>query len=71
MTTVAVDAKPSLPAPPASIVASGPLHGDDDDDHHDVLYGRLKSLQRQLEFIEIQDEYVKDEQKNLKRPRRR
>ncbi|CAL9121427.1 unnamed protein product [Musa acuminata var. zebrina] len=66
MTTVAVDAKPSPPAPLASIVASAPLHGDDD-----VLYGRLKSLQRQLEFIEIQDEYVKDEQKNLKRPRRR
>ncbi|CAL9179527.1 unnamed protein product [Musa hybrid cultivar] len=69
MTTVAVDAKPSPPAPPASIVASAPLHGDDDD--HDDLYGRLKSLQRQLEFIEIQDENVKDEQKNPKRPRRR
>ncbi|GAB4854088.1 26S proteasome regulatory subunit 6B [Ancistrocladus abbreviatus] len=35
----------------------------DDDD----LYGRLKSLERQLEFIDIQEEYVKDEQKNLKR----
>ncbi|CAI0540049.1 unnamed protein product [Linum tenue] len=30
-------------------------------------YAKLKSLQRQLEFIEIQEEYVKDEQKNLKR----
>ncbi|XP_062094291.1 26S proteasome regulatory subunit 6B homolog [Humulus lupulus] len=33
----------------------------------DDLYSRLKSLQRQLEFIDIQEEYVKDEQKNLKR----
>ncbi|CAL9100101.1 unnamed protein product, partial [Musa textilis] len=63
---VAADAKPSPPAPPASIVASAPLPVNDDDD----LHGRLKSLQRQLEFIEIQDEYVKDEQKILKRPRR-
>uniref|UniRef100_A0A3Q7I672 Uncharacterized protein n=1 Tax=Solanum lycopersicum TaxID=4081 RepID=A0A3Q7I672_SOLLC len=31
------------------------------------LYARLKSLQRQLEFIEIQEEYVKDELKNLRR----
>lgn len=31
------------------------------------LYSRLKSLERQLEFIDIQEEYVKDEQKNLKR----
>ncbi|MBA0857455.1 hypothetical protein Goshw_012731 [Gossypium schwendimanii] len=39
-----------------------PLGADEDD-----LYSRLKSLQRQLEFIDIQEEYVKDEQKNLKR----
>eukprot|EP00455_Lapot_gusevi_P033538 TRINITY_DN3668_c0_g1_i3.p1 TRINITY_DN3668_c0_g1~~TRINITY_DN3668_c0_g1_i3.p1 ORF type:complete len:406 (+),score=154.55 TRINITY_DN3668_c0_g1_i3:66-1283(+) len=31
------------------------------------LYSRLKSLQRQLEFLEIQEDYIKDEQKNLKR----
>ncbi|KAG2333353.1 hypothetical protein Bca52824_004533 [Brassica carinata] len=30
-------------------------------------YSRLKSLERQLEFTDIQEEYVKDEQKNLKR----
>ena len=30
------------------------------------LYTRLKELQRELEFVEIQEEYVKDEQKNLK-----
>ena len=33
----------------------------------DDLYVRFKTLQRQLEFIEIQEEYVKDETKNLKR----
>lgn len=31
------------------------------------LYSRLKSLQRQLEFLDIQEEYVKEEQLNLKR----
>ena len=30
------------------------------------LYSRLKELQRELEFVDIQEEYVKDEQKNLK-----
>ncbi|XP_042381268.1 26S proteasome regulatory subunit 6B homolog isoform X2 [Zingiber officinale] len=36
-------------------------------DEDDDLYGRLKTLQRQIEFIDIQEEYVKDELKNLKR----
>ncbi|KAJ0978482.1 hypothetical protein J5N97_013956 [Dioscorea zingiberensis] len=61
-----LDPKPSLSEPPASIAAipsAKLIHADEDDD----LYGRLKSLQRQLEFIDIQEEYVKDEQKNLKR----
>ncbi|CAM6024809.1 unnamed protein product [Sphagnum balticum] len=31
------------------------------------LYARQKLLQRQLEFVDIQEEYIKDEQKNLKR----
>ena len=31
------------------------------------LFTRYKLLQRQLEFLAIQEEYVKDEQKNLKR----
>ena len=30
------------------------------------LYAKLKSLQRELELVEIQEEYIKDEQKNLK-----
>jgi hypothetical protein len=31
------------------------------------LYVRLKQLQRQLEFLDIQEAYIKDEHKNLKR----
>eukprot|EP00127_Corallochytrium_limacisporum_P000415 Clim_evm110s11 gene=Clim_evmTU110s11 len=31
------------------------------------LYSDFKKLQRQLEFVEIQEEYIKDEQKNLRR----
>mmetsp|Transcript_2110 Transcript_2110/g.3683 ORF Transcript_2110/g.3683 Transcript_2110/m.3683 type:complete len:416 (-) Transcript_2110:459-1706(-) len=33
----------------------------------DDLYVRLKTLQRQLEFLEIHEDYIKDEMKNLKR----
>ncbi|KAI3474309.1 hypothetical protein Pfo_029097 [Paulownia fortunei] len=49
---------PFLPAFKADVVSSA-----DEED----LYERLKSLQRQLEFMYIQEEYVKDELKNLKR----
>ncbi|CAM6085127.1 unnamed protein product [Calypogeia fissa] len=31
------------------------------------LYTMMKFLQQQLEFVDIQEEYVKDEHKNLKR----
>jgi 26S proteasome regulatory subunit T3 len=31
------------------------------------LYKKLKRLQRHLEFLALQEEYIKDEQKNLKR----
>jgi SpoVK/Ycf46/Vps4 family AAA+-type ATPase len=31
------------------------------------VYTQLKTLQRQLEFVNIQSEYIRDEQKNLKR----
>jgi 26S proteasome regulatory subunit T3 len=33
----------------------------------DDFYTRLKELQKNYKFFEIQEEYVKDEQKNLKR----
>jgi 26S proteasome regulatory subunit T3 len=31
------------------------------------MYLRMKELQRQLEILEIQEQYIKDETKNLKR----
>ena len=37
-----------------------------DDDTED-LYTQLKALQRQEEFLDIQEEYIKDEMRNLKR----
>lgn len=39
----------------------------DTKDSHEDLFNRMKSLQRQLEFLSIQEEYIKDEMKNLKR----
>ncbi|KAK3149902.1 hypothetical protein QOZ80_3AG0224470 [Eleusine coracana subsp. coracana] len=47
-------------APPSYSATSAAVDGDD-------LYGLFKSLERQLEFIEIQEEYVKDELRNLNR----
>jgi len=38
-----------------------PTHGEED------LYTKLKNLQRQIDFLGIQEDYIKDEQKNLKR----
>jgi 26S proteasome regulatory subunit T3 len=66
-TTAPSPAATTLAAPPPSYpavsAASASASAEEDDD----LYGRLKSLQRLMEFIEIQEEYIKDEQKNLKR----
>ena len=31
------------------------------------LYSKMKALQKQLEFLDIQEEYIKDEMQNLKR----
>ncbi|KAK2644647.1 hypothetical protein Ddye_019842 [Dipteronia dyeriana] len=68
--TMVLDPKPPCEPPPSLPSTRSDLNGSwleqfssDDDD----LYSRLKSLQRQLEFIDIQEEYVKDELKNLKR----
>lgn len=38
-----------------------------EDGAEEDLYAKLKTLQRQLEFLEIQEEYIKTEQTNLKR----
>ena len=37
------------------------------DPQTDDLYTKYKRLQRQLELLEVQEEYIKDEQKNLKK----
>lgn len=37
------------------------------EDHSEDLYVKYKMLERQLEFLEIQESYVKDEMKSLKR----
>lgn len=63
-TPMVLDPKP-LPEPPST--RPDPSVHDVPSDGEDDLYARLKSLQRQLEFIEIQEEYVKDELKNLRR----
>ena len=68
-----LDPKPSSEPPPflastKSDYLQGGFSGSDATaSDEDDLYSRLKTLQRQLEFIDIQEEYVKDEQKNLKR----
>ncbi|KAL5073562.1 hypothetical protein RYX36_012546 [Vicia faba] len=65
---VVLDSKPvSEPLPSLLYTKSEYLYTGDTTSDKDDLYSRLKSLQRQLEFIDIQKEYVKDEQKNLKR----
>ena len=38
----------------------------EEESEEEDLYVRYKTLQRELEFIQIQEEYVRDEQKNLK-----
>ncbi|KAI9621311.1 hypothetical protein H4Q26_015809 [Puccinia striiformis f. sp. tritici PST-130] len=42
-------------------VLAAQLHSEDD------VYMKFKKLQKHLEFLELQEEYIKDEQKNLKR----
>lgn len=46
---------------PALAQRKGVVQTDDD------LYSRLKRAQRQVEMLDIQEEYIKDEMKNLKR----
>jgi len=59
-----LDLRPAATVEPRSDLVPDPTAVPTEDDN---LYSRFKSLQRQLEFIDIQEEYVKDEQKNLKR----
>ena len=65
------DAAPSLSTPTQAVdvekvkvdVVDAPSAKEESEED---LYTRLKELQRELEFVEIQEEYIKDEQKNLK-----
>merc|ERR1711934_853708 len=65
MADVAVVEKPSTVAvePPAPIAPASTAADADLDD----LYTRYKKLQQQLEFLAVQEEYIKDEQRNLKK----
>eukprot|EP00076_Gallus_gallus_P035736 XP_025001274.1 26S proteasome regulatory subunit 6B-like [Gallus gallus] len=53
---------PALPRPHPALPFLGPEAEDLED-----LYSRYKKLQQELEFLEVQEEYIKDEQKNLKK----
>jgi len=56
------DAKLQPPMEPKEQEGNGALLPDEKD-----LYSRLKLLQRKLEFLQITEEYIKDEVRNLKR----
>ncbi|KAG4989510.1 26S proteasome regulatory subunit 6B [Glycine soja] len=58
-----LDPPPFLPSTKSAYLQGGDATAFDEED----LYSRLKSLVRQLEFVDIQEEYVKDELKNLRR----
>ena len=55
---------PSSSEPPPTISFTS---AEDSSPAEEDLYGALKSLERRIEFTDIQEEYVKDELKNLKR----
>ncbi|KFG50761.1 putative 26S proteasome regulatory subunit 6b, partial [Toxoplasma gondii p89] len=52
---------------PAAEASLCPSDASGDSLHTRDLYAQLKALQKRLEFLNIQEEYIKDEQKNLKR----
>uniref|UniRef100_A0A674H685 AAA+ ATPase domain-containing protein n=1 Tax=Taeniopygia guttata TaxID=59729 RepID=A0A674H685_TAEGU len=53
-------------APPPATPRPLPSLGPEPEDLED-LYSRYKKLQQELEFLEVQEEYIKDEQRNLKK----
>ena len=55
------DADAATPTAASAHHAAAPSESEGD------LYTRLKTLQRQLEFYEIQEEYIREEQRSLKR----
>ena len=65
-TEIAMDIVPAKVAAGSSVTVESASTAADRREEED-LYSRLKALQRALEFVEIQEEYIKDEQKNLRR----
>merc|ERR1712168_1541607 len=57
----------SGPATPAAAPAAAPETTSTKDLCLDDLYTKYKKLQQQLEFLAVQEEYIKDEQRNLKK----
>ena len=51
----------------APVKAANPLTTTYDELDADDLYVKFKKLQQQLEFLGVQEEYIKDEMQNLKR----
>merc|ERR1711892_465511 len=56
-----------VPKEEVAPVKAAPLPTTYDELDSDDLYVRYKKLQQQLEFLEVQEEYIKDEQRNLKK----
>jgi hypothetical protein len=55
------------PLPTLSLTTTTTIKQHQEEEQEEDLYTRLKQLQRHLEFVDIQEEYIKDEMKNLKR----
>merc|ERR1712111_207425 len=64
---IKVEEKASGPATPAAAPAAAPETTSTKDLCLDDLYTKYKKLQQQLEFLAVQEEYIKDEQRNLKK----
>lgn len=52
---------------PLSLTASAANGSSSEDADLEDLYTRYKRLHQQLEFLYVQEEYIKDEQRNLKK----
>lgn len=63
MSASAIPARPV----PAHDIGISEMDVDGADEDTEDLYTKLKTLQRELEFLEIQEGYIKEEQRNLKR----
>merc|ERR1719220_526466 len=66
---IKVEDKDSGPATPAAAPAETPKPsgGGGAELSLDDLYTKYKKLQQQLEFLAVQEDYIKDEQRNLKK----